>query len=43
MKRVPAIFFAVLIILLLIIVAIWTSTPPIQATGMTDTTYNIEY
>ncbi len=40
MKRVPAIFFAVLIILLLIIVAIWTSTPPIQATGMTDTTYS---
>ena len=40
MKRVPTLFFTVLISLLLIIVAIWTSTPPAQATGMADASYS---
>ncbi len=40
MKQVPKLFFGLLIILSLIIVAIWTSTAPIGATGTTDVTYN---
>ncbi len=40
MKQIPTIFFGILIVLLIIIVAIWTSTVPAEATGMVDTTYS---
>ena len=40
MNHIPKIFFILLIGFSLIIVAIWTSTPPVQATGMADTTYS---
>ena len=40
MKQVPKLFFGALILLSIIIVAIWTSTSPIGATGAADVTYN---
>ena len=40
MKQIPKLFFGVLIVFSIIIVAIWTSTPPAQATGAVDATYN---